>query len=163
MFLGLRRKAIKSQDKGLTPFTQATGAHLNSGGCPALGSLSCGSQKPGQISRHIEPSCSRWEFSQKREKRMTWGSQASVPDPQLYFQKQLIYPKLYIKKQTAAGAAVLTLIETRLSFCIPSRIQKVSGGLHYLLAKRLVNIFMALFLDNCLSTRKLLFPRSVFP
>ena len=64
--------------------------------------------------------------------------------------------------QSYAGAAVLTLIETRLSFCIPSRIQKVSGGLHYLLAKRLVNIFMALFLDNCLSTRKLLFPRSVF-
>ena len=48
-----------------------------------------------------------------------------------------------------AGAAVLTLIETRLSFCIPSGIQKVSGGLRYLLAKRLVNIFMVLFLDNC--------------
>ena len=64
--------------------------------------------------------------------------------------------------QSYAGAAVLTLIETRLSFCLPSRIQKVSGGLHYLLAKMLVNIFMALFLDNCLSSRKLLFPRSVF-
>ena len=48
--------------------------------------------------------------------------------------------------QSYAGAADLTLIETRLSFCIPSRIQKVSGGLHYLLAKRPVNIFMALFL-----------------
>ena len=57
--------------------------------------------------------------------------------------------------QRYAGAAVLTLIETRLSFCIPSHIQKVSGGLHYLLAKRPVNIFMALFLDKCLSTRKL--------
>ena len=65
--------------------------------------------------------------------------------------------------QSYAGAAFLTLIETRLSFCIPSCIQKVSGGSHYLLAKRPVNIFMALFLDNCLSTRKLLFPRSVFP
>ena len=64
--------------------------------------------------------------------------------------------------QSYAGAAVLTVIETRLSFCIPSRIQKVSGGLHYLLAKRPVDIFVALFLDNCLSTRKLLFPRSVF-
>ena len=51
--------------------------------------------------------------------------------------------------QSYAGAAVLTLIETRLSFFIPSHIQKVSGGLHYLLAKRLVNIFMALSLDNC--------------
>ena len=64
--------------------------------------------------------------------------------------------------QNYAGTAVLALIETRLSFCIPSCIQKVLGDLHYLLAKRLVNIFMALFLDNCLSTRKLLFPRSVF-
>ena len=64
--------------------------------------------------------------------------------------------------QSYAGAAVLTLIETRLSFCISSHIQKDSGGLHYLLAKRPVNIFMALFLDNCLSSRKLLFPRSVF-
>ena len=64
--------------------------------------------------------------------------------------------------QSYAGAEVLTLIETRLSFFIPSRIQKVSGGLHYLLAKRLVNIFMALFLDKCLSTRKLFFPWSVF-
>ena len=53
--------------------------------------------------------------------------------------------------QSYAGAAVLTLIETRLSVCIPSRIQKVSGGLHYLLAKRLVNIFMALFLENSFS------------
>ena len=69
--------------------------------------------------------------------------------PKTIFQNQLIYPKLYIKKQSYAGAAVLTLIETRLSFCIPSRTQKVSGGLHYLLAKRLVNIFMALSLDNC--------------
>ena len=64
--------------------------------------------------------------------------------------------------QSYAGAAVVTLIETRLSFCIPSYIQKVSGGLHYLLAKRPVNIFMALFLDNCLLTRKLLSPISVF-
>ena len=64
--------------------------------------------------------------------------------------------------QNYAGAAVLTLIETRLSFCIPSCIQKISGGLHYLLAKRPVNIFMALFLDKCLSTRNLFFLRSVF-
>ena len=64
--------------------------------------------------------------------------------------------------QSYAGAAVLALIETRLSFCIPSRIQKVSGGLHYLLARGPVNIFMALFLDKCLSTRKLISPQSVF-
>ena len=64
--------------------------------------------------------------------------------------------------QSCAGVAILTLIETRLSFCIPSCIQKVLGGLHYLLAKRPVNIFMALFLDKYLSNRKLFFPRSVF-
>ena len=38
--------------------------------------------------------------------------------------------------QSYAGAAVLTLIDTRLSFCMSFRIQKVSGDLHYLLAKR---------------------------
>ena len=54
--------------------------------------------------------------------------------------------------QSHAGAAVLTLIDTRLSFCILFRIQKVSGDLHYLLAKRPVNIFMAPFLG------KLIFP-----
>ena len=64
--------------------------------------------------------------------------------------------------QSYAWAAVLTLIETRLSFCIPSCIQKVSGGLHYLLAKRPVNIFMALFLDNCLSNQKTPFPMKCF-
>ena len=62
--------------------------------------------------------------------------------------------------QSYAGAAVLTLIETRLSFCIPSHIKKISGDLHYLLAKRPINIFMALFLDKCLSTRKLHHPQS---
>ena len=64
--------------------------------------------------------------------------------------------------QSYAGAAVLNLIETRLSFCVSFYIQMVSGGLHYLLAKRPINIFTALVLDNCLSTRKLLFPRSDF-
>ena len=58
--------------------------------------------------------------------------------------------------QSYAGAAVLTLIETRLSFCLPSRIQKVSGGLHYLLAKRLSSWIIVY------QTRKLVFPRSVF-
>ena len=48
LFLGLHGKLIKSQDKRLALFTQATGARLNSGGCSALGSLSLGSLKPGQ-------------------------------------------------------------------------------------------------------------------
>ena len=42
--------------------------------------------------------------------------------------------------QSYAGVAVLTLIEARLSFRMPSHIQKVSGDLHYLLAKSPVNI-----------------------
>ena len=82
--------------------------------------------------------------------------------PTTLFSKAAYIPQVVHKEimnmQSYAGAAVLTLIETRLSFCIPSHIQKVSGGLHYLLAKRLVNIFMALFLDKCLSTKKLIFP-----
>ena len=64
--------------------------------------------------------------------------------------------------QSYAGAAVLTLIETRLSFCIPSIYKRSQVVLHHLLARGPVHIFMALFLDKCLSTRKLLFPRSVF-
>ena len=83
--------------------------------------------------------------------------------PTTLFSKAAYIPQSVQKEimeyaENYAGAAVLTLIETRLSFCIPSRIQKVSGDLHYLLAKRPVNIFMALFLDKCLSTRKLFFP-----
>ena len=50
--------------------------------------------------------------------------------------------------QSHAGAAVLTLIDTRLSFCILFRIQKVSGDLHYLLAKRSVNILWLFSLMN---------------
>ena len=50
--------------------------------------------------------------------------------------------------QSHAGSAVLTLIDTRLSFCILFHIQKVSGYLHYLLAKRLVNILWLFSLIN---------------
>ena len=87
--------------------------------------------------------------SAEKRKERHGEAQHQCKTPKTIFQNQLIYPKLYIKKQSYAGAAVLTLTETRLSFCIPSHIQKVSGGLRYLLAKRLVNIFMVLFLDNC--------------
>ena len=59
--------------------------------------------------------------------------------------------------QSYAGAAVLTLIETRLSFCIPSCIQK---AVYIIFWPK--GLFMALFLDNCLSTKNLLFPRSIF-
>ena len=82
--------------------------------------------------------------------------------PTTLFSKAAYIPQVVHKEimeyAELCRAAVLTLIETRLSFCISSHIQKVSGGLHYLLAKRPVNIFMALFLDKYLSTRKLFFP-----
>ena len=50
--------------------------------------------------------------------------------------------------QSHAGAAVLTLIDIRLSFCIPFRIQKGSSDLHYLLARRPVNILWPFSLIN---------------
>ena len=50
--------------------------------------------------------------------------------------------------QSHAEAAVLTLIDTRLSFCIPFRIQTVLGDLHYLLARRPVNILWLFSLIN---------------
>ena len=60
--------------------------------------------------------------------------------------------------QSYAGAAVLTLIETRLSFCISFRIQKVSGDLHYLLAKRPVD---TLWLSSLMNVN-LIFPEVLF-
>ena len=52
--------------------------------------------------------------------------------------------------QSYAGAAVLTLTETNKALFLRTLpYTKGPGGLHYLLAKRPVNILMALFLDNC--------------
>ena len=52
--------------------------------------------------------------------------------PTTLFSKAAYIPQVVHKEimnmQSYAGAAVLTLIETRLSFCIPSCIQKVPGG-----------------------------------
>ena len=47
-----------------------------------------------------------------------------------------------------AGSAALTLIKTELSFCKSFCIQRVSGDLYYLLAKRPVNIsWLSSFMD----------------
>ena len=62
--------------------------------------------------------------------------------------------------QSHAGAAVLTLINTRLSFCIPFCIQKVSADLHFLLAKRPVNILWLFSLMNV--NQKTHFPLKCF-
>ena len=52
--------------------------------------------------------------------------------PTTVFSKAAYIPQVVHKEimeyAELCRAAVLTLIETRLSFCIPSRIQKVSGG-----------------------------------
>ena len=50
--------------------------------------------------------------------------------------------------QSHEGSAVLTLIDIKLSFCIPFRIQKVSDDLHYLLAMRHVSILWHFSLIN---------------
>ena len=66
------------------------------------------------------------------------------PPPTLLF-KRCLYTLNFTqwKIQSHAGAAVLTL--SVYLFCI----QKVSGDLHYLLARRLANAFLALFLNEC--------------
>ena len=71
---------------------------------------------------------------------------------------QSVHKEIMEYAENYAGAAVLTLIETRLSFCIPSIYKRSQVVLHHLLARGPVHIFMALFLDKCLSTRKLFFP-----
>ena len=60
--------------------------------------------------------------------------------------------------QSQAGAAVLTLIDIRLSFCILFRMQKVSGDLHYLLAKKPIN---TLWLSSLMNVN-LIFPEVLF-
>ena len=58
-------------------------------------------------------------------------------------QKEFIYPKFYIMKDTESRRG-----SSPDPFCISFCIQKVSGDLHYLLAKRLANTFWLSFLMN---------------
>ena len=108
---------------------QAAGACLNSGGCPTLGSLSRGSQKPGQVSRHGEPPRSRWEFSQKRRRKDHTGDTSLSSDWSILYFPGKLFILLVVHRdqwiiQSYAASAALTLIETRLSLCIPSCIHK---------------------------------------
>ena len=130
---------------------QATGTRLNSGGCPTLGSLPHGSQKPGQVSILGKPPCSRREFSLKREggkgrkrKRKREirhrGSQISKKPvreadlrnwsilycPERPFILLIVHRDQWIIQNYAVSAA-LTLIKTRLLLCIPSCIHKSQG------------------------------------
>ena len=108
---------------------QATGSRLNSGGCPALGSLLRGSQKPGQVSRHGELPCSRWEFNLKRRKKDHTGETSLSSDWPIPYCLEKLFILLAVHRdqwiiQSYAGSAALTLIKTRLSLCIPSCIHK---------------------------------------
>ena len=116
---------------------QAKSTCLNSGGCPALGSLSCLSWKPGQVSRHGEPPCPRWKFSLKRRgrvrekerERVDKGETSLSSDWPNFYCPERLFILLVVHKdqwiiQNYAASAALTAIETRLSLCIPSCIHK---------------------------------------
>ena len=86
-------------------------------------------RSPGKISRFGEPPRSRWEFSQKREREKTTRGKPVFPGtgPVSLFSRAafilLVIHRDKWKIQSHVGSAVLTLIETMLSFCIPSNIQ----------------------------------------
>ena len=122
---------IKPQTRDLHRLHKATGACLNSGGCPALGSLSQGSQKPRQISRHDEPLCSRWESARKQSKKEKEDTgEARFPrnwSVSLFSRSAFILFVIHRDKwkiQSHAGSAALTLIKTRLPLCILSYIHR---------------------------------------
>ena len=116
--LGLRGKPIKLQEKEFAPSMQATGTRLNSGGCPALGSLSRGSQKTGQVSRYGEPPRSRWKFSQKRrEREKTTQGKAVFPGTclfSLFFSFAFILFVIHRNRiQSHTGSADLSFIKIK--------------------------------------------------
>ena len=137
---------MKPQDKRFVPCTLGHQRLIEQWRVPALGSLSRGSQKPGQVSRRGEPLHFRWEFRQKRRGRERDKERDEVdtgearfpinqfeklvlePGPSFIVQKKLfillvVHRDQWIIQNYAASAA-LTLIQTRLSLCIPSCIHK---------------------------------------
>ena len=96
---------------------------------------------------------------QPENKEETWGKPVQRLAPSSIVQKAFY---TFDKTWRSMGNTKLCSVRSPDSFCTSFCIQKVSGDLHYLLAKRPVNIFVALFLDKCLSTRKLFFLRSIF-
>ena len=97
-------------------------------------------RSPGKISRLGEYPRSRWEFSQKGKKRMTWGNQSFQKLIRfLYFLGLFIY--LFVihrdEYRVTWGSADLTLVTIR---CFILNYIKVLGVLHYLLAMRPADI-----------------------
>ena len=117
-------------------------------------------RSPGKISRLGEYPHSRWEFSQKRKERTTWGNQSFQKLIHfLYFSGLLIYILLYIGMNTESRGV------SRPDPCH-------NQVLHIKLYKGLMGFtsssghkacwhFMALS-DNSQSTRKLIFSRGDF-
>ena len=143
----------------------ATGACLNSRGCPTLGSFSHGSQKPGQVSRHGEPPHSRWEFRQKRRGRERERERETRGEPDFqetssrdqsekafytfdYTQKSVDNTKLCSVNHPDSYQDQALSLHTQLY-------TKVLGDLHHLLARRPINILWP-FPDKGLSTRRLI-------
>ena len=83
-------------------------------------------------------------LKRREREKTTWGKLVFPgTGPSFIFQESFLYFWLNRDQwiiQSYAGSAALTLIKTRLSFCKSFCIQRVSGDLHYLLAKRPVNI-----------------------
>ena len=101
--------------------------------------------------------------------RMTRGDQASVSEACNYFQKKLLYPDLYMEENERYGvmqsqlkySSSFALIETRIFFAYLSH--KQGSYIVYIIfwPWRPVDILWPFF-DKGWSTRKLIFPWSVF-
>ena len=95
------------------------------------------------MSLHV-PRISPKRRGREQEKESTGGGQVCAKTPSNFIvQKVFIYPKFYIIKDTESRRG-----SSPDPFCILFCIQKVSGDLHYLLAKRLVNTFWLSSLMN---------------
>ena len=139
---------------------QATGARLNSRGSPTLASLSRGSQKSGQVSRHGEPPCSRWEFSQKRrEREKTTGGKPVFPGTGPFFIFQVhLYIFCYTQRQNTKSRGVSRPDLYQNQVLHINVYKRSQGALHHLLARGPANILWPFLSDNGQSIRKLILP-----
>ena len=130
---------------------QVTGARLNSGGYPTLGSLSHGSQKPRQISRHSEPLCPRWESARKQsqKEKKTRGNQsfqelARETGPSFIFQEKLLYLSCTQISMDNAKSCRVSSPDPYQDQAFPLHTQlytQVLGDLHHFLAQRPISIY----------------------
>ena len=127
---------------------------------PTLGSLSRGSQKPGQVNRFGEPPRPRWEFSLKRrgrerekERDLTWGEPDFQETSSRCWSEKLVHPLLPRKAFYTFDCTQRSMDNTKLcsmsspdsyqdqAFSLHSQLcTQVLGDLHHLLARRPINI-----------------------